>query len=377
MKRAASGVVRTRLRVLLGLVAVVALPHLAGCLPYHAGTLPEAPEATFLTLRGTSIRYVDEGPRDAPVVVLVHGFASSIGVWTGVREALRDRYRVLALDLKGFGHSGRPEGDYSPEEQARIVLALMDARSVHRAAFVAHSYGSSVALKVALVAPERVERVALYDAWVYAEQLPTTFRWARARGVGEMIFAGFYAERTEDKIALAFHDPEIIPQALVDDVEEQVRRPGTRAAALASVRAMRFETQQTHYREIEQPVLLLWGREDAVTTLEVGERLSNDLANARLEIYPLCGHFPMIEAARPSTRDLLAFLQPGAATETSTARSTAPTPAQTAPAPQPDPTADLGDGSNADPDTADPSDRTSDAPANEPSDAGRNPWGTR
>ncbi len=360
--------------VRFGLAALTTLVSLSGCLPYHAGTLPESPdEATFLTLRGTSIRYVDEGPRDAPVVVLVHGFASSIGVWTGVRQALRDDYRVLALDLKGFGHSGRPAGDYSPEEQARIVLALMDARSVDRAAFVAHSYGSSIALKVALVAPERVERIALYDAWVYAEQLPTTFHWARARGVGEMIFAGFYAERTEDKIALAFHDPEIIPQALVEEVEAQVRRPGTRAAALASVRAMRFETQQTHYREIEQPVLLLWGREDAVTTLEVGERLSNDLANARLEVYPLCGHFPMIEAARPSTRDLLAFLQPGEATETSTARSTEPPQAQTVPAPRPD----LGDGPTADPDTADPSDPTSDAPANEPSDTGRNPWGTR
>ncbi|MEM9067340.1 MAG: alpha/beta fold hydrolase [Myxococcota bacterium] len=293
----------TKLRHLLLLLAT-------GCLSYHAGTLPDAPEdATYLTLRGTRVHYVDEGPQDAPAVVLVHGFASSVGVWSEVREALRETHRVLALDLKGFGYSGRPEGDYSPEEQARLVLALMDARSVHSASFVAHSYGSSVTLKIALLAPERVERIALYDAWVYAEQLPTSFHWARGRGVGEAIFGAFYNQRIEDKVALGFFDPEVIPQALVDNVEAQVSRPGTNAAALAAVRAMRYEDQQSRYGEIAQPVLLLWGREDTVTPLTFGERLVNELPNGRLEVYPRCGHFPMIEARRPSTRDLVGFLE--------------------------------------------------------------------
>jgi len=296
--------------------ALLLLPMLFGCMSWHGGTLPGAPDdATYLTLRDTSVHFVDDRQEDpnAPVVVLIHGFASSIGVWTGIRQTLHAAgFRVLALDLKGFGWTGRPapdgEHDYSPAEQARIVRAFLDARSVHRASIVAHSYGSSVALQLALDIPERIERIALYDAWVYAEQLPTTFHWARAGGVGELIFAGFYSERPDDKIALAFHDPEIIPEALIDNVRDQLSRPGTQAAALAAVRSMRYDEVQTRYSEIAQPTLLLWGREDAVTTLEHGERLSNQLPDARLNVYPQCGHFPMIEAARPSTRDLLAFL---------------------------------------------------------------------
>lgn len=289
---------------------------LSGCLSFHAGAIPNAPDdATYLTLRGTRVHYVDEGPRNAPTVVLIHGFASSVGVWTKLREALRDDFRVLALDLKGFGYTDRPEGDYSPEEQARLVLALMDAKSVHSAALVAHSYGSSVALQVALTAPERVERIALYDAWIYAEQLPTTFHWARGRGIGEAIFGAFYDQRSEDKLALAFYDPEIVPQALVDTVEDQLSRPGTRAAALAAVRAMRYEEPQARYGEISQPVLLLWGREDTITPLEYGERLVNQLPDARLRVYPRCGHFPMIEARNPSTRDLVQFLDASEASE--------------------------------------------------------------
>ncbi|MBX3248665.1 MAG: alpha/beta fold hydrolase [Myxococcales bacterium] len=318
--------------------AIAAILTLAtGCVSYHSGALPDAPEdGAFATIRGTRVHYVDEGPEDAPAVVLVHGFASSLGVWAGVRPALRERFRVLSLDLKGFGHTDRPppsdEHGYGPDEQARLVLALMEARGLERAAVVAHSYGSSVALAMALEAPERVERIALYDAWVYPEQLPTSFHWARARGLGEVIFGVFYTERSEDKIALAFHDAELIPQALIDTVEEQVRRPGTAAAALAAVRAMRYEAQAARYREIAQPTLLLWGREDAVTLLTYGERLVNELPNAELRVYPQCGHFPMIEARTPSTRDLVAFLEPPAPATPEAPAPLEPTPSPPEPA---------------------------------------------
>jgi pimeloyl-ACP methyl ester carboxylesterase len=295
-----------RLRVL---TAPLLAALCASCVSYHAGALPNEPQdGAFANVRGARVHYVDEGPEGAPAVVLVHGFASSLGVWAGIRPVLRERFRVLSLDLKGFGYTDRPaptsDHDYSADEQARIVLELMEARGIERAAVVAHSYGSSVALAMALQAPEKVTRIALYDAWVYPEQLPTTFHWARASGLGEIIFGAFYDQRSEDKIALAFYDPEIIPQALIDVVEEQVSRPGTKAAALAAVRAMRYEAQAARYREIQQETLLLWGREDAVTLLEHG----NELPNASLVVFPRCGHFPMIEAAVPSTRELVRFL---------------------------------------------------------------------
>jgi len=215
---------------------------------------------------------------------------------------------VLALDLKGFGWSGRPEGRYSPQEQARIVFSLMDERGIEQAAVVAHSYGASVALAMALARPHRISRLALYDAWVYKEQLPTFFHWARGKGVGEALFAAFYDERPEDRLVLAFHDPDALPQKLVDEVESALERPGTKAAALDAVRDMQYSGLQRHYGEIEQSTLLLWGREDRVAPVEVGERLYRQLPRAELKVYPQCGHFPMIEAARPSTRDLAAFL---------------------------------------------------------------------
>jgi pimeloyl-ACP methyl ester carboxylesterase len=296
--------VKSRLSLLASLVA---LPLLAGCLSFHAGKMPGEPEkATFAQVEGARVRYVDRG--QGPPVVLIHGFASSLETWELLMPQLEKTHRVIAMDLKGFGWTDRPEGDYSPAAEAKLVLALLDKLGVEKAAFVGHSWGSSVTLALALAAPQRVERIALYDAWVYEEQLPTTFLMARASGLGEILFTLFYDQRPDERLALAFYNKDILSEKLVEDVEKSLERPGTGAAQLASVRGQRFTEQQAKYKTIQQPVLLLWGRDDVVTTLAFGERLSHDLPHARLVVYPRCGHFPMIEARNQSNAEVLKFL---------------------------------------------------------------------
>jgi pimeloyl-ACP methyl ester carboxylesterase len=283
------------------------LPFLGGCLSFHTGPMPGEPKAAhYASVDGARMRYVDKG-QGSPVV-LVHGFASSLETWDQVVPELARAHRVIAVDLKGFGWSDRPEGDYSPAAEARLLIKLLDQLGVKRAAFVAHSWGSSVTLALALAAPERVSRIALYDAWVYEEQLPTTFLVSRADGLGELLFGLFYDQRPDERIALAFYDKRLVTEPLVEAVEAALDRPGTTAAALAAVRGQRFTEQQARYRAIDKPALLLWGREDVVTTLKFGERLSRDLPHARLVVYPQCGHFPMLEAKSQSNEELLKFL---------------------------------------------------------------------
>lgn len=298
-----------RLSALAPASLVLAIAALSsGCLAFHTGAMPGEPgDATFASIEGVRVRYVDQGTGSP--VVLIHGFASSLETWTAVMPALvAHGHRVIALDLRGFGWTDRPPGDYSSEAQARLVLGLMDQLGVERAAIVGHSYGAGVTLRLALLAPSRVERIALYDAWAYDGQLPAFFHVARADGMGEAMFATWYGERPEDRMALAFHDQRFVTIELIDAVEASLRRPGTYAAALAAVRAMHYEQVEGQYRTIEHPALLLWGREDHVTPLEIGERLVRELPGARLVVYPRCGHFPMIEHAAQSTAELVRFL---------------------------------------------------------------------
>ena len=323
-------------RELLSLILFV--PFFVGCLSFHKGPMPGEPtNARFADVDGVRVRYTDTGEPEAeaakpsaqapsganetatsapaverkPTVVLVHGFASALESWAGVVPALSKTHRVIALDLKGFGWTDRPEGDYSPEAQARLVLRLLELRGVSRSAIVAHSWGSSVALAATLQAPERITKIALYDAWVYDEQLPTFFHWARTDGVGEALFGLFYKERADERIALAFFDHKYVTERLVESVEDALDRPGTVAAALAAVRGQHYEDVERRYRKIDKPTLLMWGREDAVTPIKYGERLTRDLPTSKLVVYPRCGHFPMIEALAASNRDLVQFLLEG------------------------------------------------------------------
>jgi pimeloyl-ACP methyl ester carboxylesterase len=280
---------------------------ISACMPsFHKGPMPGEPKgANFAEVQGARVRYLEQGR--GPSVVLLHGFASSLDTWKSVQPELARRHRTLSLDLKGFGWTDRPEGDYSPRAQAELVRALMDQRGIDRAVIVGHSWGASIALELALAHPARVQRLALYSAWAYEEQLPTTFHWARSQGMGELLFELFYKQRAGDKLALAFFDQQSVTEALVSDVEAALDRPGTTAAALAAVRGQRYRHVQQRYPQVTQRSLLLWGREDRVTPLEYGERLARELPQAKLVVYPRCGHFPMIEAPA-STAELAAFV---------------------------------------------------------------------
>lgn len=306
-----------KLRSLLHLLPVPMLSFLTGCLSYHRGPMPGEPQATYTHVDGVRLRYLDSAeahPEDLqkPTVVLVHGFASSIENWVTVIPALRPSHRILAFDLKGFGWSERPEGDYSNLAQARLLLGLMKQRGIERAALVGHSWGTSVVLSAVVHAPAKVERFVLISPYAYNAQIPTFFHWAQAPGVGESLFGAFYKSAHDERIGLGFYDKKWVTQELVDAVEKAMDRPGTVAAALASARGQNFASLESRYRAVDAPALIMVGREDTVATPHFAQKLSRDLKNARYIEYGECAHFPMIENQSQTNRDLLAFLDPQA-----------------------------------------------------------------
>ncbi len=245
---------------------------------------------------------------DTTPVLLVHGFASNHEVWAPIEPAVRARHRTINVDLPGFGASERLEGDYSPAAIARDLANVLDAVGVYRVDLVGHSWGSSISLAFALAYPERVRRIVLVGAWIYDEQIPPFFRWARAPGIGEMLFTGFYRERPEDRFPMAFEDPSIVTQELVEAIGRSLERPGTERAALAAARGQCFLQQEGLYRTITQRTLLVWGANDSVARLRFGERLARDLPHATMEVFARVGHFPMLEYPSRTRAVITAFL---------------------------------------------------------------------
>ena len=314
---------------LRSLAVVVALGLLAGCPSFHAAPLPGAPaDATFVDVDGVHVHYREWGQGAGPAVVMIHGFGASLETWAGVAPSVALHHRVIAIDLKGFGWTSRPEGDYSPYAQAELVWHVLDKLGAGEVALVGHSWGTSVVLAMAIAQPTRVARVALYDAYVYDDQVPSFFRWARLGGLGELLFGLWYTERIEDRAPLAYYDERWITQARVERVERDMNRAGTTAAALAAARGHKFAALHRDLPKFDKPVLLLWGENDQVTPLAYGQRLVNELPNAELKVYPRCGHIPMVEAHAVSTRDLMKFLddEPAPAPVVAAGGSDAPPP---------------------------------------------------
>jgi len=113
-------------------------------------TWADAPRpGKVVTLDGVSLHYVEAGNRNNPAIVMIHGFGGhTFSYRYQLKDLSRDFYAV-AIDLKGFGWTGRPPGDYSPAAQARLVWRVLDARKVGDDAVVGHSWGASVALAMA------------------------------------------------------------------------------------------------------------------------------------------------------------------------------------------------------------------------------------
>lgn len=313
-----------KLRPLFLLMQLPMLSFLSGCLAYHRGPIAGEPQATYANVDGVRLRYVDSAekhPEDLqkPTVVLVHGFASALETWVTVVPQLQPTHRILAFDLKGFGWSERPEGDYSNLAQARLLLGLMKQRGIEHASLIGHSWGTSVVLSAVVHAPSKVDRFVLISPYAYDAQIPTFFHWAQAPGVGETLFGAFYKSAVDERIGLGFYDKKWVTQALVDSVEKAMDRPGTVAAALASARGQNFVALEPRYHSVTQPALVLVGREDNVATPHFAQRLARDLKNARYVEYAECAHFPMIEAQNETNRDLLAFLVPQAIREPASA----------------------------------------------------------
>ncbi len=168
------------------------------------------PPGAIVDVDGVPIHYIERGSGPA-AAVLIHGFLGHTYSFRYLIPELAKDRRVVAVDLKGSGYSGRPQkGDYSLTEQARLVIRLMDKLGIDRASFVGHSLGGEVAMRLAANWPERVEKLVL-AASVSGDRIPSLpvtplikpILWLIGRLFGRRIFRRqFYDPRKATKEVL-------------------------------------------------------------------------------------------------------------------------------------------------------------------------------
>ena len=261
---------------------------------------------------GINVFYREAGPKNAPVILLLHGFPASSFMFRDLIEQLDDKFHVIAPDYPGFGYSDAPstrEFSYTFDHLAQIVDKFTDALKLRRYALYMQDFGGPVGFRLATRHPERVSFLVVQNANAYEEGLPDEF-WTPARTLwNEPTPANFekIREAAMSDAALEWNythgvkdparinpDSWILQRALLN-------RPGNKDAMLALLYDYRtnlghYAAWQKYFRKHRPPMLIAWGQNDVIFPPTGARAYLRDLPDAKLHLLDT-GHFALEDKA--------------------------------------------------------------------------------
>ncbi|WIG60774.1 MAG: hypothetical protein OJF49_003522 [Ktedonobacterales bacterium] len=277
-----------------------------------------------MVANGTRLHYLTCG--EGEPLVLLHGRGSAAARFTPVLGRLAQKRRVIALDLPGWGLSGKPAFTGKTAEDALTVwsdgvLALLDEQKIEQADLLGHSMGGFVALGLALAQPERVQRLILVDAAGLGTQIQLDARLFFALGpekvhrrLGRRFTRFLYAQEQQggkrrlpgaEKPPLDGPDFDFFRAVMT---EEAVIASGAKAfGAWVNLRGVHLSLAD-RLKELELPVLMIWGNHDALTPYPAALAASRTLRDGKLVTFLGCGHAPFAERPQDFAYVVLTWL---------------------------------------------------------------------
>lgn len=252
----------------------------------------------------------DSGLREAPAILLLHGFGASLQAWDDWAPALEKNLRVLRIDIPGFGLSGPAVNqDYSDAADVARVIAVMDQLGVQQVIVAGHSMGGRIAWNLAAAHPERVSKLVLispdgfpdpnaksdktYEVPALLGLLPYSLpQWALRMG----------------GVAPAFADDSQLTPQMMQRYHDMMLAPGVRTALLERMRQTRNSDPVVRLQSIKAPTLLIWGEKDAFIPVGNAQDYLKAMPQARLVTLPGVGHVLHEEAPQASVQAVLDFL---------------------------------------------------------------------
>ena len=269
-----------------------------------------AAPADMIDVAGTRLHVRDNGRKDAPPLVFLHGFGASLHTWEPLAQALADDYRVIRFDLPGSGLSP-PEaaGDYSDERSMALLGAVMDKLGIARATLVGNSMGGRIAWSYAARHPERVHKLVLISPDGFAS---AGFEYDKVPAVPAAAKLMRYAlpkALLRLSLAPAYADPKFLTDELTTRYHDLLLAPGARDAMLQRMAQMRLQDPLPTLKKIRAPTLLIWGEQDAMIPFANAADYVAAIPNATLAPLPGVGHLAHEEAPERTLLPMRQFLK--------------------------------------------------------------------
>lgn len=315
-------------RVLIGIVVVLAVLLTGGWLALRRPDIPwptlQAKYANtasrYMDLPGgLKVHYRDQGKRDGPTLVLVHGFAASLHTWEPWVQRLGSQYRIITLDLPGFGLTSAPDGyTLGRGDFVGVVDQVTTRLGTSKFVLVGNSMGGGVAWNYTLQHPDRVEGLVLVDAAGWPQQRsdgrdgPFIFKVLR-HPVGRFLIKDLdTTAMTRAGLRDAFAPkPDMVDDAMVARYVEMSRAPGHKDIILGLMGG--YDPADAASREklgkIAVPTLIVHGDTDKLIPVGHAALFGAAIPGSTVIIYPKVGHVPMEQIADRSAADLDAWLK--------------------------------------------------------------------
>ena len=266
--------------------------------------------------------YREAGPKDAPTIVLLHGFPSSSHMFRDLIPKLSDRFHIIAPDFIGFGYSAHPtttEFEYTFDNLASVVEELLFQKlNLSRFSIYVQDYGSPVGFRIASKNPHAINAIVVQNGNAYAEGLsaawePLRALWTtRTPETEKQVRAFLTAESTKFQYTHGARDvTKISPDSYTFD-QLFLDRPGNDAMQLdlfydyASNVAL-YPEWQDYFRKHQPPMLIVWGLNDPFFTVEGARAYVRDLPKAELHLLDT-GHFALEEESATIAAHIRGFL---------------------------------------------------------------------
>ncbi len=270
-------------------------------------------QGSFATVLDGQVHYELAGPQRAPVVVLVHGFSTPYYVWDAVVPTLHSAgFKTLRFDLFGRGLSDRPDVVYNLSLFDRQLVGLLDSLNIKgQTHVVGLSMGGAITAHFAIHHPERVAKLGLIAPFGFPQPSSVTERLVRAPLIGEWLMASIGDRTLRGGQGGNFKHPER-HQGFYQKFEEQMRFRGYKRALLSSLRTVVSRDHSELYAgvgKLRKPVLLIWGRDDAVVPFANNELVRRAIPTTRFVPVDDSGHLPLVEQPDVVNQALIDFLK--------------------------------------------------------------------
>ena len=248
---------------------------------------------------GLNIRYAELGSPERTTILLLHGVPENLHTWYDIVPELSKSYHVIAIDWPGFGGS-EAFGDmdlHNPRSFANVGMDFLDTLQIDEAHIMATDIGLSPALIMGLENPSRIGRIVVMDGIPFPTSEYSSWEvrsFARKNSIRAKALIKWFP-KISAKIAYnkGFYKGSNIPREVLDEFLKDGYNKTTQQAFLSYFQnnAPGQTYLQNRIHEIQQPVLVVWGRHDRFINVKLGELLTEKLPNARLDIIEDAGHF--------------------------------------------------------------------------------------